>query len=109
MVRSGEMSSNSGGLIRWPAMLTLPLGFSLVLLQAISEILGVPVSFLFEDAPGQEGIGRGFAEDPTAGLALDFAGSTEGLQLNRAFVRIHDPKVRRKVIELVKALAPDDG
>lgn len=34
---SGEMSSNAGGLIRWPAMLMLPLGFALLLLQGLSE------------------------------------------------------------------------
>jgi TRAP-type mannitol/chloroaromatic compound transport system permease small subunit len=39
MVTSGEMSNNAGGLIRWPAMLMLPLGFSLVLLQGLSEIV----------------------------------------------------------------------
>ena len=39
MLLSGEMSSNAGGLIRWPAMLMLPLGFSLVLLQSVSEII----------------------------------------------------------------------
>ncbi len=39
MLVSGEMSSNAGGLIRWPAMLMLPLGFSLILLQGISEII----------------------------------------------------------------------
>ena len=39
MYVSGEMSSNAGGLIRWPAMATLPLGFSLVLLQGVSEII----------------------------------------------------------------------
>ena len=39
MYASGEMSNNAGGLVRWPAMLTLPLGFSLVLLQGISEII----------------------------------------------------------------------
>ena len=38
MAVSGEMSSNAGGLIRWPAMLMLPLGFSLVLLQGLAEI-----------------------------------------------------------------------
>jgi TRAP-type mannitol/chloroaromatic compound transport system permease small subunit len=36
---TGEMSSNAGGLIRWPAMLTLPLGFGLLFLQGISEII----------------------------------------------------------------------
>jgi TRAP-type mannitol/chloroaromatic compound transport system permease small subunit len=39
MFLSGEMSNNAGGLIRWPAMLTLPLGFSLVLLQGLAEII----------------------------------------------------------------------
>ena len=39
MWRSGEMSSNAGGLVRWPAMLMLPLGFALVILQGISEAI----------------------------------------------------------------------
>ncbi|MFZ4650183.1 MAG: TRAP transporter small permease subunit [Rubrivivax sp.] len=39
MYATGEMSSNAGGLIRWPAMLMLPLGFSLLILQGLSEII----------------------------------------------------------------------
>ncbi|PHY05992.1 MAG: sugar transporter [Alcaligenaceae bacterium] len=39
MLLSGEGSPNAGGLIRWPAMLTLPLGFSLMVLQGIAEII----------------------------------------------------------------------
>lgn len=39
MFVSGEMSSNAGGLIRWPVMLMLPLGFGLMILQGISEII----------------------------------------------------------------------
>ncbi len=38
MLRSGESSSNAGGLIRWPAMALLPVGFALLALQALSEI-----------------------------------------------------------------------
>jgi TRAP-type mannitol/chloroaromatic compound transport system permease small subunit len=34
-----EMSSNSGGLLRWPVKLILPLGFGLVALQGLSEII----------------------------------------------------------------------
>lgn len=34
-----EMSSNAGGLIRWPAMLMLPLGFGLMFVQGLSEIV----------------------------------------------------------------------
>lgn len=78
-------------------------------LQAIAEVLGVPVSFLFEDAPGQDSANRGFAEDASATLAIDFCTSTEGLQLNRAFVKISDSKVRRRIIDLVKALAAEEG
>jgi TRAP-type mannitol/chloroaromatic compound transport system permease small subunit len=39
MFVSNEMSSNAGGLIRWPAMMMLPLGFFLVGLQGISEVI----------------------------------------------------------------------
>jgi len=78
-------------------------------LQAIASILGVPVSFFFEDAPGgNSGQGPGFAEDSSANYVVDFLNASEGLQLNRAFVKISDSKVRRKVVELVKALSADD-
>jgi TRAP-type mannitol/chloroaromatic compound transport system permease small subunit len=37
--RSGEMSSNAGGLIRWPVYLLMPVGFTLLLLQGVSEFI----------------------------------------------------------------------
>jgi TRAP-type mannitol/chloroaromatic compound transport system permease small subunit len=37
--QSGEMSSNAGGLIRWPVYLMMPLGFGLLLLQGWSELI----------------------------------------------------------------------
>jgi TRAP-type mannitol/chloroaromatic compound transport system permease small subunit len=36
---SGEMSQNSGGLIRWPVKMMLPLGLGLLVLQAFSELV----------------------------------------------------------------------
>lgn len=39
MYQTGEMSSNPGGLIRWPVWLALPLGFALLLLQGWSELI----------------------------------------------------------------------
>jgi TRAP-type mannitol/chloroaromatic compound transport system permease small subunit len=36
---SGEMSNNAGGLILWPAKLVLPLGFALLWLQGLSELI----------------------------------------------------------------------
>lgn len=39
MLRSGEMSGNIGGLIRWPAALLMPLGFGAMFLQGVAEII----------------------------------------------------------------------
>lgn len=77
-------------------------------LQAIANILGVPVAFFFEDAPGVTENG-GFAEDSVGQGILDFCTSAEGIQLNRAFTKIADPKVRRRIIDLVRSLGADDG
>ncbi|HOW48297.1 MAG TPA: TRAP transporter small permease subunit [Rubrivivax sp.] len=51
--RSGEMSGNPGGLIRWPVWLALPVGFALLLLQGWSELIKC-IAFL-----------RGQGPDPT--------------------------------------------
>ena len=76
-------------------------------LQNISSILNVPVSFFFEDAPGENTSASGLAEASSSNYVVDFLSSSEGLQLNRAFVKINDPKVRRKLVDLVKALAAE--
>ena len=47
---SGEMSQNAGGLIRWPAYVLIPLGFALLLLQALSEMVK-RVAFLRGEGP----------------------------------------------------------
>ena len=52
--QSGEMSSNAGGLLRWPVYLMMPLGFSLLLLQGLSELIK-RLAFL-----------QGLIDDPTA-------------------------------------------
>lgn len=75
-------------------------------LQAISNVLSVPVAFFFEDAPNADGqANKGFAEDSSAAYVVDFLNSAEGLQLNRAFLKISDAKVRRKIVDLVKSLS----
>jgi TRAP-type mannitol/chloroaromatic compound transport system permease small subunit len=51
---SGEMSSNAGGLIRWPVYLMMPVGFALLLLQGWSELIK-RIAFLM-----------GLIEDPAA-------------------------------------------
>jgi TRAP-type mannitol/chloroaromatic compound transport system permease small subunit len=51
--RSGEMSSNAGGLIRWPVYLLIPVGFTLLMAQGLSELVK-RLAFL-----------QGLIEDPT--------------------------------------------
>ena len=38
-LQTGEMSQNAGGLIRWPVLMLVPLGFAILLLQAVSELI----------------------------------------------------------------------
>ena len=44
------------------------------------------------------------AEGDSEAFILEFLNSREGLELNRAFVKISDPKVRKSVVDLVRAL-----
>jgi transcriptional regulator with XRE-family HTH domain len=73
----------------------------------ISKILDVPVQFFFEEAPhsGDGAQPRGLAEPDSEAFILEFLNSREGLELNRAFVKIADPKVRKSVVDLVRALS----
>lgn len=72
----------------------------------ISQILGVPVQFFFDDMPGGTGgEAPGFSDGDQAPYVMDFVSSAEGLQLNRAFTKIDKPAVRRKLLELVKSLS----
>jgi transcriptional regulator with XRE-family HTH domain len=72
-------------------------------LQQISEILQVPVSFLFEGGPG--GSPNGLSEAPSPAYVSDFLATSEGLALTRAFTRISDSKLRRSIVDLVEQIA----
>jgi len=73
-------------------------------LQAMSDALDVPVSYFFpEQGPSAP---HGMKEE-SATFVMDFMSTSEGLDLTRAFTRIKNPKVRRKIVELVRALAED--
>lgn len=74
-------------------------------LQNIATVLSVPVGFFFDGAPGNTA--NGAADSKSGSYVVDFLSSSEGLQLNRAFVRIADSKVRRRIVDLVRSLAGD--
>ena len=78
-------------------------------LQAIASILSVPPAFFFEGAPGidNQPAAGSMAEGAAANYVVDFLSSTEGLRLNRAFVKITDPAVRKKIVELTESLADE--
>jgi transcriptional regulator with XRE-family HTH domain len=76
-------------------------------LQQIAQMLEVPVSFFFEGAPTGAAPEGGFADMAATSYVSDFLATSEGVQLTKAFVRIRNPRVRRRVVELVEALAED--
>src|SRR4249920_528564 len=77
-------------------------------LQQISNILQVPVAFFFEGAPNLHGTADGMKEAPSPAYVSDFLASSEGLALTPAFMRIKEPKVGRRSVDLVKQIAGED-
>src|SRR3954465_15133484 len=78
-------------------------------LQQISNILQVPVAFFFEGAPHGPGEhGRGMGEAPSPAYVSDFLATSDGLALTKAFMRIKNARLRRRVVDLVEQIADDN-
>ncbi|MCE9523808.1 MAG: helix-turn-helix transcriptional regulator [Alphaproteobacteria bacterium] len=82
-------------------------------LYDIATILSVPVSYFFDDLQGEHGVKRinthGISSDIDAGpYMMEFVSSAEGFQLVRAFTKITDPRVRKRMLELVKSLTGEE-
>jgi transcriptional regulator with XRE-family HTH domain len=79
-------------------------------LQQISQILQVQVSFFFEGAPNIPPATRqeGFSEAPSPTYVSDFLATSDGLALTKAFMRIDDSKLRRRIVDLVEQIAGGD-
>src|SRR6267143_4712612 len=78
-------------------------------LQQISNILQVPVAFLFDGAPDTPGSARSGKDTPSPTYVAEFLATSDGLALTKAFMRIEDPKLRRRIVDLVQQIAGDDG
>jgi transcriptional regulator with XRE-family HTH domain len=74
-------------------------------LQQISLILQVPVAFFFEGAPSLHPLPEGMQEAPSPAYVSDFLATSEGLALTKAFTRIKQPKLRRRIVDLVEEIA----
>ena len=80
-------------------------------LYALSQVLDVPVAFFYDDMPaevsGKRGKGKGahgLADGPQAEFSADPLAKRETLELVRAYYRIKDSGVRKRLFDLVKSL-----
>lgn len=79
-------------------------------LHLLSQVLDVPISYFFDELPGEisgsrapglaMGKGKGFEGDPLA--------KNETLELVSAYYRVPEPRIRKRLRELVKALSARD-
>jgi transcriptional regulator with XRE-family HTH domain len=74
----------------------------------IAKILGVDIHFFFNGIKSIKAE-PGFAEDEAPPYMADVMSTPEGLQLIRAFTGVKSPKVRKSIVQLVAALASQDG
>ena len=106
--RANPLDLHVGSRVRLQRML---LGMSQ---EKLGERLGVSVQFFYDDAPGDYSDNKasatmaGFSERSADRFVVDFLSSREGVELNKAFVKITDPKVRRTIVDLVRTLAGEE-
>jgi len=85
----------------------------------LSRVLDVPISFFFDDMPeslasaygnqaGRRSTG-GFSETSEGGFADEALNRRQTLELVRAYYRITDPAVRKRVFDLIKSMGPAEG
>jgi transcriptional regulator with XRE-family HTH domain len=80
-------------------------------LQAMCDILQVPVGFFFEDVPqiaGYTGKTAKGAKAPSPAYVSDFLATTDGSKLVRAFTKIGDAKLKRSLVRLVEEIVGDN-
>jgi transcriptional regulator with XRE-family HTH domain len=77
-------------------------------LQQIATVLSVPVSFFFEGAPVPES-GGGHSEPTSPAYVSDFLATSDGLALTKAFMKVKDAKVRRRIVDLVEAMVAEEN
>ncbi len=85
----------------------------------LSRVLDVPISFFFDDMP--EPLASMHGNYPTTRAAGGFAESQDGfgtdemlnrretLELVRAYYRINEPSVRKRVFDLIKSMGPTEA
>ena len=73
-------------------------------LHQIARVLQVPVEFFYEGAPSGPDLGKPLVDTSSRSMT-DFLGTSDGLELVKAFMAVKDAKVRRRIVDLTKAVA----
>jgi len=73
-------------------------------LHQIARILQVPVEFFYEGVPSGPDSGKPLTDTSSRSMT-DFLGTSDGLELVKAFMAVKDAKVRRRIVDLTKAVA----
>ncbi|MDP9196373.1 MAG: helix-turn-helix transcriptional regulator [Pseudomonadota bacterium] len=77
-------------------------------LHRLAGVLNVPVSYFYEDNPANSAV-PGFVEGDQVPYEPDPVPNRETLEMARAWQKIRDPRVRRRIFELAKAVASLDN
>ncbi|RMF71635.1 MAG: XRE family transcriptional regulator [Alphaproteobacteria bacterium] len=78
-------------------------------LYKIAKILNVPVSYFYEELPEDvESANRGLSDIAPEPFEVDQLNKRETLELVRAYYRVRDARVRKRIFELIKAIAKSD-
>jgi transcriptional regulator with XRE-family HTH domain len=80
-------------------------------LYDFAKALGVPVAYFFEgygDYTMDDGSALAAAEPATSGYEAEKVNNRETLEVMRAYYRIKSPAVRKRIVELIKAMAAED-
>ncbi len=78
----------------------------------LAQVLGVPIQYFYESMPAAvsgHGAVAGFADKAGDPYVADFLSSRDSVELNKAFARITDPRIRRSIVDMVRSIAGEEA